>query len=162
MWNGFRLFWNFLLTLETKNDYLRFRCSYVDARHWLCFFRSDTELLMRGSSVSRVQIQDFNIPHWINHSFYTSNPFPDRGTAKRLHFSCLGLDKHVNCERSSVDCFVLLRFSSLGFKSAAETNVLLTSFVPVLRHICLSRGNGICVVVVLWCNNVNAASTKTT
>nr|XP_026695007.1 GATOR complex protein DEPDC5-like isoform X2 [Ciona intestinalis] len=23
---------------------------------------------------------DFNIPHWINHSFYTSNPFPDEGT----------------------------------------------------------------------------------
>nr|CAB3237409.1 DEP domain-containing protein 5-like [Phallusia mammillata] len=42
--------------------------------------QGDSEDLHSTKPLGSVLVQDFNIPHWINHSFYTINPFCDKGT----------------------------------------------------------------------------------
>ncbi|XP_076800550.1 GATOR1 complex protein DEPDC5-like isoform X1 [Clavelina lepadiformis] len=42
--------------------------------------KQETESPRNSAKYDNVCGHDFNIPHWINHSFYTSNPFPDKGT----------------------------------------------------------------------------------
>lgn len=44
------------------------------------FLSSNDDIKVYHSKASTsLSVQDFNIPHWINHSFYTINPFSDKG-----------------------------------------------------------------------------------